>query len=165
MILVVTPSQRAHECAKAIKQHTGEEVDVAESLRRAASLLRSQSYLAVVFDQHLFELEPDETETAMQHLGTAIPVQISLAISGIERVVREVRAALNRRAHEQLAARRAAAGQLHSELSSTVTALLLQCELALQSPGLSPPAAEKVRDTHELVQKLRAQLEEGATQN
>lgn len=164
MILLVTPSARADECVKAIRENTGENVDVAGSLRRAASLLRSQSYLAVVFDQHLFELEPNETETTMQHLGTAIPIQMSLAVSGAERVVREVRAALNRRVHEQLAARRDAVCQLHSELSGTVTALLLECELALQSPGLSPPAVEKLHNAHELVQRLRAQLENGTPQ-
>jgi len=159
MILLVTPIDRSNECARALQENTGEEVIVAESLREAATKLRSDSYLAVVFDQHILEAEPDEIDTAMQHLGTAIPVQVNLAISGVDRLVREVRAALERRKREEVAARRAAVGALHSELSGPLTALLLECELALKIPGLPAPAAEKLQCAHALLKKIRAQLE------
>ncbi len=159
MILLVTPCQRATECADVLKENTGEEVVLADTLQRATSLLRAEAYRAVVFDQQLLEAESDEVDTTMQHLGTAIPVQINFAISGIERVVREVRAALRRRTREQAAARQAASGQLRSELNGTVTALLLQCEMAREAPGITPTAAEKMETAYTLVQKLRAQLE------
>jgi hypothetical protein len=159
MILLVTSIDRANECARALQESTGEEVVVAENLRQAATLLRSDSYLAVVLDQHLLETEPDEIDTAMQHLGTAILVQVNLAISGLDRLVREVRAAIERRKREETAARQAAVGTLHSELNGTITALLLQCELALEVPGLPPAAAEKLQSAHALVKKIRAQLE------
>jgi signal transduction histidine kinase len=159
MILLVTPSDRASQCARALKESTAEEVLVAESLRQAATLLRSESYLAVVFDQHLLETEPDEIDTAMQHLGTAIPVQVNLAISGLDRLVREVRAAIERRKREENAARQAALGALHSELNGPLTALMLECELTLKVPGLPPAAAEKLHAAHRLVKKIRAQLE------
>jgi signal transduction histidine kinase len=159
MILLVSPIDRAHQCAQALHENTGEEIVVADNLRRAATLLRSNSYLAVVLDQHLLETEPDEIDTAMQHLGTAIPVQVNLAISGLDRLVREVRAAVERRKREEAAARRAAVGALHSELNGPLTALLLECELALKVPGLPAAAAEKLHSAHELVNKIRAQLE------
>jgi signal transduction histidine kinase len=159
MILFVTPNDRANRCARALKESTGEEVVVAESLRQAATLLRSESYLAVVFDQHILETEPDEIDTAMQHLGTAIPVQVNLAISGLDRLVREVRAAIERRKREEAAARQAVVGALHSELNGPLTALLLECELTLKVPGLPPAAAEKLHSAHRLVKKIRAQLE------
>lgn len=159
MILLVTPNLRAEDCAAALNEATGEEVVVAESLRRAATLLRTESYTAVVVDQYLVETEPDEIETAMQHLGTAIPVQVNLAISGKERLAREIRAAVHRRKREEVAARQAAIGMLHSELNGTVTALLLSCELALETPGLPRAAVEKLHSAHGLVKKLRAQLE------
>lgn len=162
MILIVTPCQRAAECADALKGNTGEEVVLADTLQRATSLLRAEAYRAVVFDQQLLEAEPDEVDTTMQHLGTAIPVQISFAISGIERVVREVQAALRRRTHEQAAARQAATGLLRSELNGTVTALLLQCEMARETSGITPAAAEKIETAYNLIQKLRAQLESGS---
>jgi|SRR5450756_2352191 hypothetical protein len=164
MILLVTPSERAPECAAALHEATGEGIVVAESLARAATLLRTECYLAVVLDQYLLEAEPHEAETTLEHLGTAIPVQLNLAISGMERLVREVRAAVQRRQREELRARQAAIGRLHSELNGTVTALLLSSELALETPGLPAAAAEKLQSVHELVKKLRRQLETtGAT--
>lgn len=161
MILLVTPCERVAECAQALKENTGEEVVLADSLHRAATLLRAEAYRAVVFDQQILEAEPDEVQTTMEHMGTAIPVQINFAVSGSERVVREVRAALHRRTREQAAARKAASGLLRSELNGTVTALLLQCELARETPGIPHAAAEKMETAYNLVQKLRAQLESG----
>ena len=162
MILLVTPCERVAECVKALKENTGEEVVLADSLHRAATLLRTEAYRAVVFDQQILEAEPDEVETTMEHLGIAIPVQINFAISGIERVVREVRAALRRRTREQAAARQAATGILRSELNGTITALLLQCEMARETPGIAAAAAEKIQTAYNLVQKLRAQIESGS---
>lgn len=159
MILVVSPNLRADECMAALRHATNEEVALADSLRKAATLLRTESYVAVVLDQYLLETEPDETEAVMQHLGTAIPVQVNLAISSVERLVREVRAAVQRRKREEVAARQAAVSTLHSELNSTVTALLLSCELALDTPGLPSAAVEKLESAHGLVRKLRSQLQ------
>ena len=158
MILVVTPHLRADECAEALHQATSEEIVLAKSLCSAAALLRTESYLAVVLDQYLLETEPDQTDAIMQHLGTAILVHVNLAISGMERLAREVRAAVQRRRREEVAARRAAVSTLQSELNGTVTALLLSCELALGTPGLPSEAIEKMESAHGLVQKLRSQL-------
>jgi hypothetical protein len=160
MILFVTPNHRAAECAAALREATGEEITLAESLRQATTRLRAGSYLSVAMDQYLLEAEPDEAETLMQHLGDAIPVQVNLAICGLDRLVREVRAAVQRRKREEISARRAAQKTLHSELNDTVTALLLTCELALSTPDLPPPVLEKLHSAHDLVEKLRSQLRE-----
>jgi hypothetical protein len=159
MILLVTPSERASECAAALHQATGEEVVAAESLARAATLLRAEGYLAVVLDQYLVETEPHEAENTLEHLGTSILVPVNLAISGMERLVREVRAALQRRQREEIRARQAAIGRLRSELNGTITALLLSSELALETAGLPVAAVEKIEAVYELVKKLRKQLE------
>src|ERR1035438_5391881 len=125
MILLVTPSERARECAAALQDATSEPVRIAENLARAATLLRAECFPVVVFDQYLLESEPDETGSTIEHLGTALPIQINLAICGMDRLVREVRGAVERRKREESRARQAAVRQLHSELNSMVTALLL----------------------------------------
>jgi hypothetical protein len=158
MILLVTSSERASECAAAVKTATGEAVVVAENLALATTLLREESYLAVVLDQHLLETEPHEAEIMLEHLDTAIPVQVNLAICGMERLVREVRVAVQRRRSEEARARQAALGHLQSELNGTVTALLLSVELALKTGGMTTVATEKIQSIHELVKKLRQQL-------
>lgn len=132
---------------------------VAESLARATTLLRAECYLAVVFDQYLLETDRDEAGTAIEHLGSAISVQVNLAICGINRLVAEVRAAVLRRQQDEARARRSASGKLHSELNGTVTALLLSSELALETPGLPLAAIERLRSVYEMARKLRTQLE------
>jgi hypothetical protein len=164
MILLVTSSARAPECAAALTKATGERVVVAESLSRATMLLRAACYLAVVLDQYLLEGAPGEVETAFAHLGTAIAVPVNLGISGMERLVREVREAVQRREREEVGARKAVMGRIYGELNGTVTALLLSSELALETPGLPAAAAEKIESVHGLVKKLRRQLE-SATAN
>jgi hypothetical protein len=158
MILFVSPNTRIENCIAAVADATEEQVIAAKSLSEATSLARAEVCSVVVLDQYLFEIEPDETETLLLHLGTAIPVQVNLAISGTERVVREVRAALRRRKQEEDAARAGAVRKLHADLNETVTALLLSCDLAAETPGLAPAAAERLRSIRDLVRKLRSQL-------
>ena len=56
-------------------------------------MLRAQEYSAVIIDESLLEREPAESETVLQHIGMAVPIHINFAISGIDRVVRELSAA------------------------------------------------------------------------
>ena len=78
-------------------------MQVAATLRDAATQLRAHEFSAVIFDQALLEAEPDESELVLQHTGTAMPVHVNFAISGVARVVRELRAALRRHQSEGLA--------------------------------------------------------------
>ena len=84
---------------------------------------------------------------------------VNLAITGMDRLAREVQAATERRQREETQARHAAIGQLQSELNGTVTALLLSVELARETPGLPLGATEKLQSVYELIKKLKWQLE------
>lgn len=158
MILLITPSSRAQECAAAIQEATGENAECVESVRRASKLLRSGEYSAVVVDQYLTECDPDSTEVLLQHCGTAVPVYVNLAISGSERVVRELKQALRRSQKERQAARREAELALRNELKDNLTALLLSCELALAVPQLPAAAQAKIRSACDLAQDIRSRL-------
>ncbi|HEV2731811.1 MAG TPA: hypothetical protein VGV15_17405 [Terriglobales bacterium] len=159
MILLITPSARAQDCSKALHEATAEVTEVADTLRQALTHLRAQEFSAVVIDQSFLETEPDESETVLEHLGTAIPVHINFAITGMERLIREIRAALHRRKKEAVLARQGAQQALRSELKGTVTALLLSCEMALQAPNLETSAEAKMRAVYKLAQEMRAKLE------
>ena len=159
MILLITPSARAQDCANALHEATGEVTETADTLRQALTHLRTQEFSAVVIDQSFLETEPDESETVLEHLGMAIPVHINFAISGMERLIREIRAALHRRKKEAVLARQGAQQALRSELKGTVTALLLSCEMALQAPNLETSAEAKMRTVYKLAQEMRAKLE------
>ncbi len=157
MILLITPSAKVQECAKVLEEATSEILQIAPTLRQAATQLRSDEYSVVVLDQFLVEAEPEESELVLQHIGPAVPMYANFAISGIDRVTRELRAALNRHKREVVVARRAAEQMLRNELKGTLTALMLSCELALQAPDLST-AEGKIHQVYELALEMRAKL-------
>ncbi|MFZ0808728.1 MAG: hypothetical protein WAN03_21215, partial [Candidatus Sulfotelmatobacter sp.] len=138
---------------------TGLATHWAQNLQQAATRLREQTFIAVVIDQFLVETEPEESDQIIEHLDTAFPVYVNFAVTGLERLVREVRSALHRRKREEFAARRAVAQQMHSEMRETLTALLLSCELAMSVPEIPVPAAEKIRAVNDFARELRLQLQ------
>jgi hypothetical protein len=158
MILLITPSARGQECADALQLATGDQTHWAHILQEAATRLREQNYSAVIIDQFLLETEPEESDRTLEHLGTAFPVYINFAVTGMERLVREVRSALHRRQREETSARRAVEEQMRSEMRETLTVMLLSCELAMAVPGVPVPAVEKIRAIDNLARELRVQL-------
>ena len=159
MILLITTSSAGPDCAESLYTITGQETHWAQSLQEGATRLREQAYSAAVIDQFLMETEPEESEQMLDHLGTAFPVYVNFAVTGKERLMREVRSALHRRKREEAAARRAVAEQMNSEMRETLTAMLLSCELAMAVPGVPMPAAEKIRSIDNLARELRLRLE------
>jgi len=158
MILLITPSARGPECAATLNESTGNETHWAENLQQAMARLREQTYSAVVMDQFILENEPAESDQVLEHLETAFPVYINFAVSGMERLVREVRSALHRRKREETQARRSVEQQFRSEMGESLTSMLLSCELAMSVPGVPGPAAEKIRAVDNLAREMRLRL-------
>jgi hypothetical protein len=94
----------------------------------------------------------------LEHLGTAFPVYINFAGTGMERLVREVCSALHRRLREETSARRAVEEQMRSGMRETLTLMPLSRELAMAVPGVPVPAVEKIRAIDNLARELRVQL-------
>jgi hypothetical protein len=159
MILLITTSARGQQCADSLNVATAQPTHWAQNLQEAATRLREQTYDAVVVDQFLVETEPEESDHIIEHMGTAFPVYINFAVTGLERLVREVRSALHRRKREEAAARRAVVEQLSSEMRETLTALLLSCELAMSIPDVPLLAAEKIRAIDNLARELRQRMQ------
>lgn len=159
MILLITPSANGQQCAESLHAETGQATHWACTLEEAATRLREENYAAAVIDQFLLEAEPDESEQMIEHLDTAFPVYINFGVTGMGRLLREVRSALHRRKREESAARRAVAEQMNSEMRETLTALLLSCELAMSVPHIPDPAIEKIRAIDNLARSLRLRLE------
>jgi signal transduction histidine kinase len=159
MILLITSSARGPECVDSLRAATGLETHWAQSLQEAATRLREQTYSAAIIDQFLLETDPAESDRMIEHLGTAFPVYLNFAVTGMERLVREVRSALHRRNREEGAARRAVEEQMRIDMRETLTALLLSCELAMSVPDVPDPAVEKIRAIDNLARELRLRLQ------
>ena len=134
------------------------EAEVAEGRKQALAALRRQEFSVVIVDESLANCDPAAAETIWEHAGLAIPLQINFALSGVARVIREVRAGLHRREREQMLARRAATAAIETELKSTVAGLLLHSQLALSGSEIPQPVADKLRMVADLAGSLRRQL-------
>jgi hypothetical protein len=104
------------------------------------------------------DAEPEGLDTILKHIGTAVPVFANFAISGIERVSRELRSALQRHKRELQFARQEAQQALRREFNDTITALMLSCEMALNVPNLPLLAEIKMRAVDALAKEMRAKL-------
>ncbi|HUS20008.1 MAG TPA: hypothetical protein VMZ25_10195, partial [Terriglobales bacterium] len=120
--------------------------------------LQSQEFTAVVLDQALVDRSAGSMDMMWKRAGGAIVVTVSFGISGADRVVREVQAALRRREKERASARTAAVAGLRSELTGAVTGILLSSELALAQPELPAVVVSKLRSVHELAMQMKEQL-------
>ena len=157
-ILIVTGIEGARNCAAVVGTQLGMEAEVAEGRKQALAALKRREFAVIVLDESLAECDPAAAETIWEHAGLAIPLQLNFALSGVARVIREIRAALHRREREQTLARRAAAAAIENELKTTVAGLLLHSQLALNGSEISAPVAEKLRVVADLAGSLRQQL-------
>lgn len=158
MILLVTSCSQAGECAAAITKETGERVQVAPTLQAADTALRGGEFAVVVMDQVLFDTAPEHAGTMLRKGGDAVPLLLNFGISGVTRVMVEVRSAVQRKQRELLRARHAAAAQLRSELMEAVTGILLSSDLALRD-GDVVAMQERVRAVRKLAGDMRERLE------
>jgi Flp pilus assembly protein TadB len=112
----------------------------------------------MVVDESIVDSDSAGAELIWEHAGLAIPLQVNFALSGAQRLAREIRMALGRGERERALAREAAAAAIDSELKSTVAGLLLHSQLALADREIPPPLAEKLRVVADLAGSLRERL-------
>lgn len=161
MILLISCLNEAKACTEPLQQATNQPVEWCSDLQAACARLTTEEFSAVILDQFLLEAEPDRAEVIFKNLGSAVPVCVNFAITGIGRVVRELRLALERRKREVAVATQDAQQALRQELNGSVSALLLSCEMALREPDLPEPAASKMHDVQALARQLSAKLGKG----
>ncbi|HXY02275.1 MAG TPA: hypothetical protein VEI49_01805 [Terriglobales bacterium] len=158
MILLLSSLGKAKDCAQALEEASQEKVALCPTVEDAIEKLQTQEFSAVIVDQLLLDSGLDHDEVICKHLGSAVPVYANFAISGVARVVREFRCALDRRKREVLDARENAVQSLRQELKDTITALLLCCQMALKVPQLPEEAEGKMHDVEVLAKALSAKL-------
>ena len=158
MILLITTSAFGQECATALLAATRIKTELARDVRTALIRLREQEFTAVIIDESLLEPSAKTIDMLVKHLGRAIPIFVNLAVSRMERVVRDVQAALRRAEQERVLARSAAESELRSQLKGELTGILLWTQQALETPALPSAAEAKLKSVYEMADKIRARL-------
>jgi hypothetical protein len=159
MLLLITGCKKNKECAEALTRATRYPVDIAESIQRALTHVHKREYVALVVDQWIAENDPDRWESLLKDAGMALPIYIKLAITGKERLVREVQHALKKQEQARMLAMKSAESSLRTELREAITGVLLASELALKSEELPTSAAKKMQAVYGTTLKLRARFE------
>ncbi|MCU1313879.1 MAG: hypothetical protein JWM54_1636 [Acidobacteriaceae bacterium] len=160
-VLLVSALSSAKECAAAIMQQLGLDVEIVPGRREAMESLRRENYSAVIVEESLAESDTRGAEMLWKMTGLAIPMQVNFALMGSARLVRDLRAALARRDQDRDAAERAALATVQSELRNTVSGLVLQTQLALHESGQAPHLEQRLRLMAELAGNLKQRLEIG----
>jgi hypothetical protein len=136
-----------------------EQIELVESVHGAWNHLRNCHYTAVIIDQTLVDNTPHAQELLTEQLGAAFPIYLNFALSGPERIVREVQRALQRNQMELTAAQNAARLNLRHELTGAVTGILLSSEQTLTVRDLPDAARVKLRFIYELANDMKKRLE------
>jgi CheY-like chemotaxis protein len=158
MILLITTSSNGQECVKALLAATRTKTELARDIRTALQRLREQEFSAVVIDESLLEPSAKTIDMLVKHVGRAVPVFINLAVSRMERVVRDVQAALRRAEQERSVARHAVESDLRSQLKGELTGILLWTQQALEVPALPSAAESKLKSVFDAADKIRSRL-------
>ena len=157
-VLMISMMDGAENCARVLSDQLQVNVELATSRKAGLTALRCGVFGVVVLDESLVESDPAWGNLVWESAGMALPLQVNFAISGSVRLGRELKAALARREGEHQQAWRAATRQLENELKSSVTGLMLESELALLEPAMSPALEPKLRHLVELAGNLRERL-------
>jgi len=99
-LLIVDDERSVREACREVAHSLAFFAQVTDSAEQAHRLLDLQ------IDQFLLETEPEESDQVLEHFGTAFPVYVNFALTGMERLLREVRSVLHRRKREESAAPR-----------------------------------------------------------
>jgi len=160
MILLLSPYQNAHECAVQIERATRDKVQVADTIRVAVSVLRTQQFALVIADENLIESMPGSAESLLQRMETSMPLVLDLACLKPEKVARAATATLRRRELEFEIARKQVLAELRSEMKSDLTGLLISSEMVLKTAGLSSPVTDRLTAVLEIARRMQTRLKD-----
>ena len=158
MVLLISNSKSKQECVVALEKSLGEQVISVASLQQAGTRLRTGEYSVIIVDQSWAGADPTAADSLWRLAGAAPVLSVNFAISSVERIARDVKAALARRQHEQLHATRAAQAALRNELTGAISGILLSSELALAQPALPTCVVDKLKSVYQLALEIKSRL-------
>ncbi|MDR3762492.1 MAG: hypothetical protein P4M01_00200 [Acidobacteriota bacterium] len=143
-VLLVTASTRRDELRSMLHERLHVPIVLAESFAQAAEALAGSQHRAVVLDEALCDLAPEETSYFLARCTEEFPVFIKPAISTAERCATQVELGLQRMEKEKQALLRAMQRQVYAQVNDALTAILICAPLALKTPGLPPEAVRNL---------------------
>lgn len=156
ILLLVAPEPSASALGQALRHDLDAQVEIASSGRSALTALRREDFSLIVLEENLSAAEPDAADALFAAAGTAPVLEVNFGTWGFERILRQVRSAVQRRAGDEAKARQAVSNALQNELNASLAGLLLESQLALRQAG--PEIMPTLQHLISLATELREQL-------
>jgi hypothetical protein len=155
-ILLISPKSNAQQVAELLERLLVVSTEVTPSRRPGMAALRRHEYTLVLLDEELAATDDDAANGFYEKAHATPVLELNFSPGLEQRIVRQVRAAMVRRAHDQAVALRDATTTLQNDLKGSLSGLLLESQLALRAA--SPASAAKLRHLVQLADDLRARL-------
>lgn len=156
-ILLIAPDGVSFRVAEMLRgELKNHPLDAAANRRAGLAMLRRGEYALVLLDESIALADEDGADALYQNAGAAVVLEFNFGIVGLTRVLRQVKSALTRRAHDQQQARASVMTALQNELNASLSGLLLESQLALR--GANGEQAAKLRHVVELAGEMRERL-------
>lgn len=146
----------ASKIAKSLTARLGAAVALASDQRVCQELLSAREFTLILLEESVALEHPAAIRSIYEAAGAALVLEVNFGIADRDRVVQQVTAALARRVREEKKARETAMHSLQSELSASVSGLLLESASALRKAG--PELAPSLKQVVALSEALSRQL-------
>lgn len=158
MILIVSSSAAARQVSSDLAKTCGEKALHVTTLKDFASALRDREYKLIVMDQLFADMNPKSMDLLWKNCGGAVPLFPNFALAKVSRILDDCKAGLERRERERANAFKDVSQTLRSELTGTVTGILLSSELALAEPELPRTVQARLRSVRDLAFEIKTRL-------
>lgn len=132
-VLLFASETISDRLALPLHEALGYEVVCAIDVARCEQLLRQEGFRVILLEDSVPCAQPSFSDTVYRHAGSALVLEVNFGVANVARILRAIKAAEERRRIESHSARAAVLHAMRSELSSALTGLMLESELALHS--------------------------------
>lgn len=140
-LLLLSGGSDTRSLSGALEANLGAHVTATDCPKHCLQLLYRETFNLVVLEDSFTESRSTEADAIFEAAGSTPVLEVNSVIANRERIIRQARSTLARRARDRQQAGVAAALQLRGELSSAVSGLLLQTQLLAERSGPVPAGA------------------------
>jgi hypothetical protein len=133
-------------------------VSVAGTFQEAVTEVALRPYKAVILDEGLADLDPTSADRFLARCNDELPIFVKLAITGVPRCVQQVQLAIRRFDREQRIIAVSAQNSISAQLRDALTSILIQSQLALNTPGVPEDAIKHIKSILEAANTLQEEI-------
>ncbi len=154
-VLIVAAEPAASHVAEHLRTQLHMQVEVIADWYQCRKRLQQATFTLLLVEEGLSGTDSDAVTALYDSMAAGWILEANFGLSDSQRIVRQVRSALDRKARNEAHTRTAVLCSLRSQLTSCLTGLLLESQLALRQTGPdSAPALQRILGLAERLSEL-----------